>query len=286
MASIIGRAQFNEVQVTSFTYKDTLQLDFYKPVSQGYDPSPLLVVMHGGGFASGSRNGANEIQFCKTMAAKGYAVASIDYRLTRKNDPLNCDCDTEKKIFSFISAAEDLSEAVRFMNDEQSLGFDRNTIVLVGSSAGAEAILHSAFMSHDYRFSHIPDLSISGLISFSGAVSNASYISKKNTVPTLMIHGKKDILVPFGTAAHHYCSEDKTGYLMLDGSQTIALNLKKQGGSYLLAYDPEGGHEWANKAFDQTKLVSRFIQELVLDKKFVQETIELLPAMTLDSSKN
>ncbi len=73
---------------------------------------------------------------------------------------------------------------------------------------------------------------------------------------------------------------------MLDGSQTIALNLKKQGGSYLLAYDPEGGHEWANKAFDQTKLVSRFIQELVLDKKFVQETIELLPAMTLDSSKN
>jgi len=167
-------AQTSEIEISSYTYKDTLQLDFYKPIVKSDEPRPLMVLMHGGGFAGGNRNGGGELKFCQDMAEKGYAVASISYRLTRKNDPFNCDCDTDKKLFSFISACEDLSDAVHFMNNEKSLIFDRNTIVLVGSSAGAEAILHSAFMSHDYRFNHIPVFNISGVISFSGAISNAA----------------------------------------------------------------------------------------------------------------
>ena len=271
-------AQNSEIQISSHTYKDTLQLDFYKPFVKSAEPRPLMVLMHGGGFAEGNRNGGDELKFCQAMAEKGYAVASISYRLTRKNDPFNCDCDTDKKIFSFVSACEDLSDAVHFMNNEKSLIFDRNTIVLVGSSAGAEAILHSAFMSHDYRFNHIAEFTISGVISFSGAISNAAYINENNAVPALLIHGKKDKLVPFATAAHHYCTENKAGYLMLDGPKTMASRLKKKGGSYILAYDPEGGHDWASDAYKEIELVSRFMKNFVLDKKNIQETIELLPA--------
>ncbi len=179
---------------------------------------------------------------------------------------------------SFVSASEDLSEAVRYLTKEESLAFDRNTIVLVGSSAGAEAVLHSSFMNHDYRFNHIPKISISGIISFSGAVSNANYITKNNAVPSLFIHGKKDILVPYETAAHHYCEENKKGYLMLDGPQTIVSKLKKQGVSYILAFDPEGGHDWAFEGYNQTELISRFMQDLVLDKLFIQEIVALNPA--------
>ena len=286
LVSINTWAQTSEIEISSYTYKDTLQLDFYKPFVKSDGPRPLIVLMHGGGFAEGNRNGGGELKFCQAMAEKGYAVASISYRLTRKNDPFNCDCDTDKKMSSFVSACEDLSDAVHFMNNEKSLIFDRNTIVLVGNSAGAEAILHSAFMPHDYRFNHIPAFTISDVISFSGAILNAAYINENNAIPALLVHGKKDKLVPFATAAHHYCTEDKAGYLMLDGPKTIASSLKKKGGSYILAYDPEGGHELANEAYNQTKLVSQFMQELVLNKKFVQETIELLPAKTVDSSKN
>lgn len=271
----ISTAQETDITIKSYTYKDSLQLDFYEPITTNNQPSPLLVLMHGGGFASGTRDGVGEVMFCSNMAKKGYAIASISYRLTRKNDPFNCDCDTDKKMYSFVSAAEDLSEAVRYLIKEESLVFDRNTIVLVGSSAGAEAVLHNTFMNHDYRFNHIPEISISGIISFSGAVSNANYISKNNAVPSLFIHGKKDVLVPYQTAAHHYCEEDKKGYLMLDGPQTIVSKLKKQKVSYILAFDPEGGHEWANKGYNQIELVSRFMQDLVIGQKFVQETIQL-----------
>jgi acetyl esterase/lipase len=280
----ISSAQDTDIQVKSYTYKDTLQLDFYEPITKNNQPRPLIVLMHGGGFASGFKDGAGEVKFCKAMAEKGYAVTSISYRLTRKNDPFNCDCDTAKKMFSFVSAAEDLSDAIHYINKEEGLVFDRNTIVLVGSSAGAEAILHSTFMNRDYRFNHIPEISISGIISLSGAVSNANYISKSNAVPSLFMHGKKDVLVPYGTAPHHYCEEDKTGYLMLDGPETIVSKLKELGTSYILAFDPEGGHDWAFKGYNQIDLVSRFMQDLVINKLSIQETIEL--PMTEDENSN
>lgn len=268
-------AQSLEIQKTSLTYKDSLQLDFYHTEESNKHPNLLLVLMHGGGFASGKKDGKDESEFCRDMASRGYAVASISYRLTRKNDPFNCDCDTEKKIGSFVSASEDLSDAIHFLKAEKELIFDRNKIVLAGSSAGAETVLHYAFMNHDYRFSHISPTKISGMISFAGAIANASYITKNNTVPSLFIHGKKDELVPFGTAPHHYCTEDKKGYLLLDGPATMVKKLKAHGGSYMLAFDPEGKHDWANKAYFQTELVARFLKELVEDKKFVQASIEL-----------
>ncbi len=267
--------QNSDIQVSSHKYKDTLHLDFYSSKSTQNGSSPLLVLLHGGGFASGRRNGAHEVRFSKSMAEKGFAVASISYRLTRKGDPFNCQCHTEKKMHSFISATEDLSEAIQFLTNKKDLAFDRETIVLVGSSAGAEAVLHSAYMGNDYRFSHVPKFNIAGLISFAGAVSNASYMTKDNAVPTLMIHGKKDKLVPYATAPHHYCPEDQPGYLMLDGPKTIASNLQALDVSYILAYDNEGGHEWANDAYDQIELINRFMHTLVLKDEKIQETIEL-----------
>lgn len=268
-------AQKSGVDKNTYTYKDTLKLDFYLRSHPGDQPAPLLVLLHGGGFANGMRDGKNETEFSRTMAQKGYAVASISYHLTRKNDPFNCDCSTEKKMATFVSAAEDLSDAIHFLSEKKELVFDRNKIILIGSSAGAEAILHAAFMSHHYRFSHIPGFPISGVISFSGAISNGSYISKSNAVPSLFIHGKKDELVPYGTAPHHFCDENRAGYLMLDGPETLSEKLKETNTSYILAFDPEGKHNWANKAYKEIDLVAYFIQNLVLEKKFIQSRMEL-----------
>lgn len=275
--SVYLAGQKSHVKISSHTYKDTLQLDFYSPKSAENEVPPLLVLLHGGGFAAGTRNGANEVLFCKTMADKGFAVASISYRLTRKGDPFDCQCHTEKKMQSFVSACEDLSVAISYLTNEKGLAFDRETIILVGSSAGAEAILHSAFMRNDYRFAHIPEFKIAGLISFSGAISNASYITKKNAVPTLMIHGKKDKLVPYATSPHHFCPEDQPGYLMLDGPETIASSLQALEASYIIAFDNEGGHEWADDGYHQIELISRFIHTLVLKGEKIQETVELMP---------
>lgn len=264
----LGYAQQDvKVNKETLAYKDTLLLDIYTLDKDQKPERPLLILVHGGGFASGKRDGDDEAAFCTDMAKKGYAVASISYRLTRKDDPFNCDCATEKKINSFVSASEDLAQAMTFIKGQQHLQFDRNKIILIGSSAGAETVLHLAYMSHHYLFKHINPAKVSGVISFSGALINASYINKDNAIPALFIHGKKDKLVPYGTDAHHFCSEDKDGYLMLDGPLTISDRLKIFNTSSILAYNKEGGHEWANKAYHETDLVQKFIDDIVFGKK-------------------
>lgn len=268
--------QDREVTVASYVYKDSLEVDFYSLDDNRDQQRPLLLLMHGGGFASGKKDGDNELAFCKDMAKRGYAVASMEYRLTRKNDPFNCDCATENKMQSFISGSEDLTAALEFLNQNGSLPYDRNNVILAGSSAGAETVLHLAFMRSDYRFKHIPYIKISGLISFAGAVSDASYISKKNALPTLFIHGKKDDLVPFGSAPHHFCSEDRSGYLLLDGPKTISEHLLKYDTSFVLAYNIEGNHDWANIAYGFTDLVDGFIKDAIIDKKNIQTFVELM----------
>lgn len=257
----------SEVNKLTLTYKDTLQLDFYSPIKPQQKEMPLLLLMHGGGFAVGKRDGKLESRFCIEMAKMGYTVASISYRLTRLNDPLSCDCASDKKVKTFVNGAEDLANALVFLSGQQSLQFNRNKIILIGSSAGAETVLHLAFMNDDYRFKHINSVKVAGIVSFSGAMMNASYISESNAVPSLFIHGEKDLLVPFGTGAHHFCAEDKAGYLMLEGPKTMTEKLKKLGISYYLAYDPEGGHDWANKAYKQKELIHQFIQDIILEKK-------------------
>ena len=264
-----------QVEKTTYRYRDTLELDLYSGKSVSQQARPLLVLVHGGGFESGRRDGELESSFCLKMAEKGYLVASISYRLTRRNDPFSCDCDTKKKMESFVKASEDLSDAVHFILARKDLSFDRENLILAGSSAGAETILHSAFMAHDYRFNHIPRFPVSGIISFSGAVSDAAYITKSNAVPALLIHGKKDRLVPYGTAPHHLCEEERPGYLILDGSETISKQLTGLNTSYILVFDPEGTHDLCNEAYLQTELTDRFIRDLVLEKKFVQSVIEL-----------
>src|SRR5437660_10378235 len=54
------------------------KLDLYMPKSDG--PVPLIVWVHGGGWERGSKNGAGP---SLDLIRKGYAVASINYRLSQ-----------------------------------------------------------------------------------------------------------------------------------------------------------------------------------------------------------
>src|SRR5690349_20545585 len=58
----------------------SLRLDLYLPETAA-TPSPMIVWVHGGGWTSGSNNlDANDPQLRQVM--RGYAVASINYRLS------------------------------------------------------------------------------------------------------------------------------------------------------------------------------------------------------------
>ena len=236
---------------------------------------PLLVLVHGGGFSGGTRDGKDEQTFSREMASKGYDVASISYRLTRKESGFGCDCPARDKINTFLMASEDMMSAIEYLVDNPNFEFDKESIFLVGSSAGAETVLTGAFMRDHYEFKALQPLSFAGVISLAGAVIDSDYITEHNAIPTLLVHGGKDQLVPFGSAPHHFCAPEDEGYIWLDGSETIAQRLDTLGTSYIFAEDPEGTHDWANEGYELVDLIGQFIENVRAGVNFGQNRIRI-----------
>lgn len=95
-----------------------LMLDLYTPT--GVDNAPVLIYAHGGGWARGSRDNVPHIGLVPT----GYAIASVDYRLSGDA--------------KFPAQIYDLKAAVRYLRaNAAELGIDPNRIGASGSSAGA-----------------------------------------------------------------------------------------------------------------------------------------------------
>ena len=57
-----------------------LLLDAYMPQGAG-DNRSVMVVIHGGGFTSGSRSGWRQVEQARHFASRGWVVFSIDYRV-------------------------------------------------------------------------------------------------------------------------------------------------------------------------------------------------------------
>lgn len=269
---------FEGVGVETLSYYSNLELDVYTPLNDTETNRPLLLLVHGGGFSGGKRDNPLERSFSKDMASRGYIVASMSYRLTRKGKGFGCDCPEAEKRDTFLNASQDVYRATEFLIEHSaSLGIDSKKIILVGSSAGAEAVLNAAFMQNDPEYSAIlkAPIQFAGVISFAGALLSASEITTENAVPSLFFHGKKDRLVPYKTAAHHYCDPDAKGYILLDGSKTIAKKLWKLNAPAQLVKDPKGNHDWANIAYKRTDRISKFIWLTIINGEKIRKRVRL-----------
>ncbi len=107
-----------------------LHLDLYlPPAAHPAAPStglPLVVFIHGGAWLAGDRHvGAPFLEFFTTLATRGYAVASIDYRLSGEA--------------RFPAQMADVAAAIAFLRrgaDEPADRIDPTRIVAWGESAG------------------------------------------------------------------------------------------------------------------------------------------------------
>jgi acetyl esterase/lipase len=96
----------------------TLKLDLYLPDSGS--PAGLIVWVHGGAWKGGSRSGVE----LKALTEKGWAIASVDYRLS--------------PVARFPAQIHDLKAAVRFLRAHATeYGYPASPIIAAGSSAGA-----------------------------------------------------------------------------------------------------------------------------------------------------
>lgn len=266
---------FADITKATFIYdtidEEILQFDYYLAADAPKE-TPLLIYVHGGGFSTGKRDDEKIVSFCNKLAYYGYAVASVSYRLTMKDIGFGCDVAAAEKIAAINSASYDVNRAVNYiLHHSEGFNINKDKVVLIGSSAGAETVLNMAYVLNDSNLFN--SFNYAGVIGMAGAIITLDSIDCSNAIPTQLFHGTGDRLVPYRLAAHHYCYSSDAGYLMLYGSKAIANRLKGLGTAYYF-YSIEGGaHDWSwlplTKAFNE---IIDFLYFDVVNVKAIRQT--------------
>lgn len=240
----------------TFTYYEddtvALALDLFLPKLDS-GTAPVLLFVHGGGFSGGDRSGGHDLG--DYLSRHGYAVASISYSLYMRGRSFSCDAMLPQKVKAIQVAANHTWLATAYLIAQaEALGLDPERIILAGSSAGAETVLQAAYWDREqmnwYEQPCLPDsFRYAGVISGAGAALDLNVMTAETAIPTMLFHGDQDPLVPFGTAAHHYCPPNAPGWLMLFGSQSIYQHLVGLDAHVEFVSYAGGGHEYAGHHF-------------------------------------
>jgi acetyl esterase/lipase len=128
------------------------RLDFTP--APGQSDAPLVLFVHGGGWSLGDMAMAGHMAV--HFHQRGYAFASVDYRLVPDADPRQ--------------QAEDVAASIaRLIEDARRLGIDRGRVMIMGHSAGAHL---AALVGTDPFYlgaHHIPVAAIRGVVLLDGA---------------------------------------------------------------------------------------------------------------------
>lgn len=212
----------------------TLKLDFYEPTNDTLSARPLIIWVHGGSFIGGSKTDPDVKALSERFAKKGYACASIDYRLGF------FPFDSTNAIKAVVRAVQDLKAAIRyFYKDAQTLNtfkIDTNHIFIGGSSAGAITALHVAYLNDACEFSdYMSTSALASLGGLEGTSGNPGYSTKVHAVingcgalaqynwlepgdvPLCSVHGTNDGTVTYNRGIVN----PGTPLMYLDGSRMI-----------------------------------------------------------------
>jgi hypothetical protein len=150
----------------------TMKFDFYTGTGDLGTHRPLVIFIHGGGFKSGDKVSSFGTLVCGGLARRGYAVASINYRLTTTIP------DDTVHFEAMMKALQDSKSAIRYFRSNPALyGIDTSQIFVTGSSAGSITALHLAFLDSSEVPSRIWERGNIGT-TFEGSSGNAGYSSR------------------------------------------------------------------------------------------------------------
>jgi acetyl esterase/lipase len=212
----------------------TLLLDAYRPVGSG--PFPAVVLVHGGGFTSGSKGG-NTADLARSLAASGYAVFDINYRLLRHLAPGATLND------AMTAAREDLGRAIDHVIDEAvTYGIDPERVAVGGSSAGAMTALFAAYGTE--RVGVRPR----AVIDLWGGMYGSEEAIEAGDPPLLVVHGTADRTVPYSQAEALMAAAGRVG--------VDATLVRVENGGHTLSLDQRVGgrtiRQWVREFLDRT----------------------------------
>ncbi|HEY6132078.1 MAG TPA: alpha/beta hydrolase [Halioglobus sp.] len=191
-----------------------LKLDLYipdVPVSEGATATrhALMLMIHGGGFQSGSKTDSNLVASAKEYVQRGWLVASINYRLESSNPVPSSrvqalmdyfgSASSIPQVRAMIAATDDTLTALDFLQA-------RGDVIpawtaLWGHSAGAVTALTTGYSLDDQGIVRPP---VAAVLSLAGGIYTAigtPFDDPTGSDPVLMvIHGTNDATVPFSSA--------------------------------------------------------------------------------------
>ena len=157
---------------------------------------PGLIVIHGGGFTSGTNSGPEEVMWCRTYAARGYVAVSINYRLEGDNpsaEPGLAD-NTTLQGRAMNAAMQDAAKAVRWLRaNAAAYHIDPTRMAIEGSSAGAITALFEGYQEADVVG---PNAQVAAIVDLWGAMYGDEYLVNANDPPVFIVHGTADTTVP------------------------------------------------------------------------------------------
>lgn len=170
----------------------------------------LIIIAHDGAFQVGDKGDKFMLYLSENLSSEGIIVASINYGLGFK-------ASEAKALEAMHKAAQNMRGAIRFLlNSKYKKFIDQNRIYVAGASAGGITALNAAFKedgefeefyrdklagqaffecmdcgTNDFQIEY----KIQGVISMWGGINDINIID--NIIPTLLIHGKEDLTVPY-----------------------------------------------------------------------------------------
>lgn len=225
-------------------------LDLYLPAGRSTTATPLLLLIHGGGWSSGDKTDLDAVVDTLQRRLPTFAVANINYRLAANGENL------------FPAQEQDVQRAVQFLYDKRNEYLISNRFSLLGASAGG----HLALL-HAYKYTS--PLAIRSVVSFFGPTDlielynnppnplvpllllqvtgttptfNAALYRQASPInfvsatvsPTFLAHGDADMVVPFAQ------------------SETLNNSLRSAGVAGTLVRVNGGGHgDWSNTLYSQ-----------------------------------
>lgn len=181
-----------------------LTLDVYIPNDSKSASRPLLVLIHGGAFFNGDKADDGFPEWSKYFAGLGYVVASVNYRLGFRKDPLSI-----KK--AGYRAVQDVDAAIRYLiSKKEEYAIDPQRVFIAGTSAGGITALNVAFMTNQDILSGVEKdsmavvnsetlkpYSILAVGNMWGAVNDISILNNAASA-VISFHNTGDPVVPFG----------------------------------------------------------------------------------------
>ena len=251
-SSLLTAAEVIETKAIEYARIDGhhLLLDLYRPTA-GNDHRPVIVWVHGGAWRRGSRDSVP----VRTLVEHGFAIASVDYRLS--------------PVAQHPAQVHDIKAAIRFLRaNAAKYQLDTHRFTIAGASAGghlaalvgvSDRILEGTVGDHDDQSSKV-----SAIVSFYGA-SNLQTILNQSTphglsvrVPALQLllggqpNDNPDIARQASPVAH--LDKSDPPLLLLHGDQDPQMPINQ-------AHELHGGYKRINRPVESKSSTARHTEE-------------------------